>query len=600
MVPLMKSDVDSPRYVEVLYALFGILLLGVVCFAGLGLRLANPMFLAAASLLSIAAGLVLQVLRSRASLETRTDHSSQEPQEPKTPQEPLVGADAPAVAEAGPAGMQGMRGSRTFGLLRTHTFRQVPAFVVRGAILLGGVLAVFALLQIHRSRPAPLFLQWTAAGAALLGAAVSLMIVRYLERADREHLPESTGLASVARWSVWVQLASAASVPLAYDHWQTPVSLLCALVLCANALLVYDLLRASPLTSTRLERSLALQALGGRQNIFAAFFRIAERQFGIDLRSTWALTIVRRLAEPLLLCLCLAGWLSTSFSVIPLGEQGLVERLGIVRRDHPLLPGLHAHLPWPVDRVARVAVQRVNAIEVGHEGTEAAGPENVLWTVEHAPNEYTLLLGNGRDLITVDASVQYRINDAQAWMYHCANPETALRAIAYRAVMRSTVNLTLSEALSQNIAILAEKMRGMVQKDADDLGLGVEVLAFTVGGMHPPVPVAGAYEAVVSAELGKYTAVVDAQAFRNGSLPGAQADVLAHVNTARAESAQALATAAGQAWSFRTLNAQYRAAPGEYYFRRRLETLESTLPERPYTVIDSRFLRDGGELWTRH
>ena len=594
MVPVMKSDVDSPRYVEVLYALFALLLLGAGCFAGLGLRLANPMLLAAASLLAIVAGLVLQVLRSCASLETRTDHSSWEREEP------LVEADTRPVAEAGLAGMQVERSSRPFGLLRTHTLRQVPAFVVRGAILLGGVLAVFALLQIHRSRPAPLFLQWTAAGAALLGAAVSLMIVRYLERADREHLPESTGLASVARWSVWVQLASAASVPLAYYRWQTPVSLLCALVLCANALLVYDLLRASPLTATRLERSLALQALGGRQNIFAAFFGIAERQFGIDLRSTWALTIVRRLAEPLLLCLCLAGWLSTSFSVIPLGEQGLVERLGIVRHDHPLLPGLHAHLPWPVDRVARVAVQRVNAIEVGHEDTEAAGPENVLWTVEHAPNEYTLLLGNGRDLITVDASVQYRITDAQAWMYHCANPETALRAIAYRAVMRSTVNLTLSEALSQNIAILAEKMRGMVQKDADDLGLGVEVLAFTVGGMHPPVPVAGAYEAVVSAELGKYTAVVDAQAFRNGSVPGAQADVLAHVNTARAESAQALATAAGQAWSFRTLNAQYRAAPGEYYFRRRLETLESTLPERPYTVIDSRFLRDGGELWTRH
>jgi hypothetical protein len=40
-----------------------------------------------------------------------------------------------------------------------------------------------------------------------------------------------------------------------------------------------------------------------------------------------------------------------------------------------------------------------------------------------------------------------------------------------------------------------------LQQDADALGLGVEVLGFTVGGMHPPVMVALDYQAVVSAEL---------------------------------------------------------------------------------------------------
>ena len=92
-------------------------------------------------------------------------------------------------------------------------------------------------------------------------------------------------------------------------------------------------------------------------------------------------------------------------------------------------------------------MQRVQALTVGHEGEEAGGPENVLWAREHAANEYTLLLGNGRDLITIDAAVQYRIDDPRAWRYHSQNPADALRAIAYRAVMRSTVNRTLADAL---------------------------------------------------------------------------------------------------------------------------------------------------------
>ena len=68
-------------------------------------------------------------------------------------------------------------------------------------------------------------------------------------------------------------------------------------------------------------------------------------------------------------------------------------------------------------------------------------------------------------------------------------------------------------------------------------------------------------------------------------------------NAARAEGAQELGSAAGEAWAFRTLDAQYRASPQEYLFRRRLETLEKGLFGRSFTILDSRFQRDGGELW---
>jgi regulator of protease activity HflC (stomatin/prohibitin superfamily) len=163
--------------------------------------------------------------------------------------------------------------------------------------------------------------------------------------------------------------------------------------------------------------------------------------------------------------------------------------------------------------------------------------------------------------------------------------------------MRNTVNRTLSEALSENVAALTERMRSMVQRDADSLGLGVALVGFTVGGMHPPVEVAGAYEAVISAEIHKVTAAVNAQALRNQVLPGAETAALVATNTARAEGAAALGQAAGEAWSFRTLDAQYRTAPEEFFFRRRLETLEGGLAGRGFTVVDTRFLRDGGELW---
>ena len=96
------------------------------------------------------------------------------------------------------------------------------------------------------------------------------------------------------------------------------------------------------------------------------------------------------------------------------------------------------------------------------------------------------------------------------------------------------------------------------------------------------------------------TAIVNARVLRNQLLPSAESTSLVQTNAARAEGAVGLATAAGEAWSFRTLEAQYKAAPGEYVFRRRLEALESALPNHAYTIVDSRIERDGGELWMNH
>jgi len=102
---------------------------------------------------------------------------------------------------------------------------------------------------------------------------------------------------------------------------------------------------------------------------------------------------------------------------------------------------------------------------------------------------------------------------------------------------------------------------------------------------------------VGSAELAKITAVIEAQAYRNGLVPGAEAEVTTSENAARADAAEATGRAAGEAWSFRAVRAEYAAAPEEYKFRRRLEALENGLAGRRFTVLDSRIERDGGELW---
>jgi regulator of protease activity HflC (stomatin/prohibitin superfamily) len=569
-------------------------------------RLADPVLLAVALTLGISAGVLAGVATGQAMrlqpAQGAELHLSLALEEPASAE--ATEAEAPESATPEVRAATQLRS-------RLTTVSRRMAFWYRGRgrlekIRLGtamaGALAIFLLLLHDTSGFPPYPLPaGIAAALCLIAAGIAATAVHYLGEIAPAEFPESPALRRGARACAWILVLAAVSIGVAWLDMRTVLRILFFAVLTVNAAICYGLFTVKAAH----EKSSAvfpldigvLSVLGSRTNIFGSILDSAERQLGIDLRSTWALVVLRRSLEPLLLSLLLIGWLSTAVTVVGIEEQGLIERLGVPVGGDPLLAGLHVHWPWPVDKVFRIPVRRVQVLEVGHEGEEAPGPENVLWAVEHAPNEFTLLLGNGRDLITVDAGVQFRIVDARAFRYHCQNPAQALSAIAYRAVMRNTVNLTLSDALSQNVAGLTVRMRDMIQRDADALGLGVAVLGFTVGGMHPPVAVAKDYQGVVSAELRKVTAVVTAQVYRVRVLPLSESAALVGSNTTRSEGAVALATAAGEAWSFRTLEAQYRAAPNQYFFRRRLETLEKSLANRGFTLVDARFERDGGELW---
>jgi len=584
--PPLPTDSGRDPYFPAILVLLGASLTGLLSAVVGGLWLANLVVLQTAVTFFLSSGALFGVIVARRAEPQKDDPAPDSP----APSPPAV---APAAV---PSGSMASR-------LADRARNVSVGDEIRVATLALGAFATFYVQLLRDDDLVPLepMIAVAGAGGCVIAAGLAATSVRYFVEMDQARYPEGPHLASGARLVAWIATVAAASVGLQWAGQETAVRSLSIAVALINMAYCFDLWevqqrRVPPAGSFPLDLGM-LSALGGRVNPAASLLDAAERQLGIDLRSTWALTVVRRGVEPLLIGLCCLGWLSTALTVVGTHEQALVERFGVPRSGGPLQPGLHLHWPWPIDAVLRLPVQRVQVLTVGHDGVQASGPENVLWARQHSGNEYTLLLGNGRDLITVDAAVQYRIADPRAWRYNSQNPADALRAIAYRAVMRNTVNRTLAEALSENLVTTTARMRAMVQEDADALGLGVEVLAFTVGGMHPPVAVSADYQAVVSAELGKMTAVVNAEAFRNQIVPAARGTVLVDTNTAIAQGAETLGQAAGEAWSFRTLQSQYGADPAGYVFRRRLETLERVLPSRRYTILDARIQRDGGELW---
>ncbi len=320
-----------------------------------------------------------------------------------------------------------------------------------------------------------------------------------------------------------------------------------------------------------------------------------ETRFEISLRDTWSFKVIGRSIQPIACGLLLLGWASTSLATIDTFERGVQERFGRPVSSEALDPGLHLKAPWPIDIIHRFPTTRIEALPLGFAGQKEG--VSLLWTKQHAAEEYTLLLGDGRDLVTVNATLNYRISDAVAWHYSTQNPQAALEALAEQALFNNTVSRSLDGVLSENVSQFARRIESEVAKGAERLRLGVTIVGVAFHGIHPPVSVATDYQAVVSAQHERQTLVHKARAYEAETIAGAQSQAEGLLAAAQGSAAARIAKAEGDAEAFNALLPAYVRGPSLYRFRERTAVIEANLEDRSVHIIDDRIERDGGALW---
>ena len=334
-----------------------------------------------------------------------------------------------------------------------------------------------------------------------------------------------------------------------------------------------------------------------------SFFNTLHHQLGVDFRSSWALVVLRRSIEPVVLFSVLLGWISTSLVTVEPHQKAVVERLG-VPLEQPLEAGLKFVFPWPIDQVYLVDTERVFTMNIGHEeegdseeNTEEA--ESILWANQHADEEYTLLLGDGHDLISADGVLQYRIQDPIQYLYAEHQPESRLRSIAYRALMHETAHRTLDDALSENLIELAQSVTQRIQADVATQVPCLKTVSFSFRALHPPVAVAEAYQSVVSSQIDRQTRVIRAEAYRKSRIPTANAEKMAVLSEAKGFAFKRKAEAVGEAYAFEGLYATVYSDVALYEFRRAQETLSEQLKGKKVVVVDHRIEQEGATLWIK-
>ena len=271
-------------------------------------------------------------------------------------------------------------------------------------------------------------------------------------------------------------------------------------------------------------------------------------------------------------------WAATGFYRVNPQQQGVVLRFGEWVRTSP--PGLHYHLPFPIESVLTPEVTSDNRIEIGFRDVSGNSSSR-----RDIADESQMITGD-ENIVDIDFVVFWRISDAGQYLFNLAEPDDTIK-VAAEAVMREIIGRTpIQTALTEGRQDIQIQARAQLQELLDEYRAGVHVRDVQLLAVDPPADVIDAFNEVQRARQDRDKTKNEAEAFRNDIVPRARGAAARLIAEAEAYEAEVVNRAAGDASRFDQVYQAYRTNPDVTRERIYIETVEEIFSNVEKIIID--------------
>lgn len=273
---------------------------------------------------------------------------------------------------------------------------------------------------------------------------------------------------------------------------------------------------------------------------------------------------------------------ATSYAQVEPDEVGVITRLG--RFTATVEPGPHFRLPFGIDQIIKVPVQRQLKAEFGFR-TERAGERTTYAATDQDMMRESVMLTGDLNVAVVDWIVQYKIKDPYKYLFKVKNVEPMLRDIS-EASMRAVVgDHSVNEVLTTGRQRIADQAKVSLQELADRYETGVDIQQVVLQDVNPPDAVKPSFNAVNEAIQEKERAINEAYAELNRAIPRAKGEAQEALQAAEGYAIDRINRARGEANRFASIRAEYAKAPDVTRRRLYLETVKHVLEKAGPKVI---------------
>jgi len=266
----------------------------------------------------------------------------------------------------------------------------------------------------------------------------------------------------------------------------------------------------------------------------------------------------------------------TGYYQVEPDEVAVVQRFGkFVRTTEP---GPHLKIPFGVERITKVPVQRQLKMEFGFRTARAAAQTTYATASPQTIAESQMLTGD-LNVAVVEWIVQYRIKDPSSFLFRVRDVPETFRYMSEAAMRQVVGDHSVDEVLTIGREAIALQAKAELQRLCEMYGIGIEVQQLVLQDVNPPTPVKPAFNEVNQAIQEKERAINDAWAEYNKSVPKAKGEAEQAIRAAEGYSLERVNNAEGDAKRFEALQEEYRKAPAVTRRRIYLETLSAILPK---------------------
>ena len=286
---------------------------------------------------------------------------------------------------------------------------------------------------------------------------------------------------------------------------------------------------------------------------------------------------LKNLGLGVVLAAALLVWLGTGFFIVQEGQQAVITQFG--KYHSTVGAGFNWRMPYPLQRHELVFVTQIRSVDIGRDTIiKATGLRE------------SAMLTEDENIVEIKFAVQYRLNDARAYLFESRNPTEAVVQSAETAVREVVGQMKMDSALAEERDQIAPRVREKMQTILDRYKVGIEVVSINLqqGGVRPPEQVQAAFDDVLKAGQERERAKNEAQAYANDVIPRAAGAAARLKEEADAYRERIVAQAEGDAQRFKTILPEYQKSPQVMRDRMYTDTMQQIYSNVTKVLVDSK------------
>ncbi len=273
--------------------------------------------------------------------------------------------------------------------------------------------------------------------------------------------------------------------------------------------------------------------------------------------------------------LALLLWLGSGVYIVEPAEAGVETRFGA--HTITTAPGIHWHMPWPIENVEKVDVEQARTAKMNQQ----------------------LTLTQDENLVKITLSVQYNIKSAEDYLFRVQRPDLTLDQVVESAVREAIGQADMESILTTALVVegddapvidtdaLQTTTSSKVQEILDQYQTGLIVTAVSLEEAQPPDEVQAAFSDAIKAREDKERIINEAEAYENEILPIARGDAERILEEAKGYKTRVEQSALGESQRFLSLLKEYEKAPDVTRERLYIEAMESVMTNTSKVLVDS-------------